>query len=255
VPTALASSNGHLWDARDGAPLDLRQYAAVFGLLPWMQALQAAQQEVTCSQMRSLLGQGVHAAAAALVLNRTMRRLGTDQWRCLRTFGSLGSGVDTFGAVLLGMMTKGASYVWAAEGCLIARRAHRAFWTTLGQCPQMFPRADDLILASTRWSVDVELLTLRCAPFSPMNRTYPAGCDAALAELSAVLRGVCARRPRLIVYENTQGLWRRAEMRARVEMILSACSEYEWEAMLVSPHMHAGVPVRRVRVFYVAMRR
>ena len=30
---------------------------------------------------------------------------------------------------------------------------------------------------------------------------------------------------------------------------------YQWEAIKVSPHTHAGVPVRRLRVFYVGIRK
>ena len=33
------------------------------------------------------------------------------------------------------------------------------------------------------------------------------------------------------------------------------CCGYKWEALKLSPHTHAGVPVRRVRVFYIGVRR
>ena len=41
---------------------------------------------------RSLLGQGTHAAAAALVFNRCRARLGESEWLKLQIVGSLGSG-------------------------------------------------------------------------------------------------------------------------------------------------------------------
>ena len=69
-----------------------------------------------------------------------------------------------------------------------------------------------------------------------------------------MLRGVRARAPTVVIYENTHGLWRHASMRRRVEAALRGCQGYEWEAIVVSPHLHAGVPVRRVRVFYVGVR-
>ena len=43
-------------------------------------------------------------------------------------------------------------------------------------------------------------------------------------------------------------------MRARVETILCELDEYEWETLKMSPHMHASVPVRRWRVFYIGVR-
>ena len=37
-------------------------------------------------------------------------------------------------------------------------------------------------------------------------------------------------------------------------MVLRKCRGYRWEAIKVSPHIHAGVPVRRMRVFYVGIK-
>ena len=52
VPTMLASPSGHIWDAISGTPCDLRQYAALSGLLFCLPALRAAARVVTPSQMR-----------------------------------------------------------------------------------------------------------------------------------------------------------------------------------------------------------
>ena len=59
TPTALACPSGHLWDARSGLPLTIKQYAVVLGKLPWLSALQEAVCVVTPAQMRALLGQGL----------------------------------------------------------------------------------------------------------------------------------------------------------------------------------------------------
>ena len=164
------------------------------------------------------------------------------------------TGIDTMGVVLTQMLATGAVYKWSAEGCPIARRAHRAFWKSLGQQPTEWTLAEDDDLADPQHRVDVELVTLRCAPFSPKNRKFPAGCEAALRELCAVIKGVRKRSPCVIIYENTAGLWRKASLRRRVEMVLRKCRGYRWEAIKVSPHIHAGVPVRRMRVFYVGIK-
>ena len=143
----------------------------------------------------------------------------------------------------------------AVRRCPIARRAHRAFWKSLGQEPVEWNLAEDKDLADARHHVDVELITLRCAPFSPKNRKFPAGCEAALRELRAVIKGTHKRSPRVIIYENTAGLWRKACLRRRVEMILRKCRAHRWEAIKLSPHTHAGIPVRRMRIFYVGIKR
>ena len=41
-------------------------------------------------------------------------------------------------------------------------------------------------MADIEHRVDIELVTLRCAPFSFKNHSYPKGVEAALRELYAV---------------------------------------------------------------------
>ncbi len=53
--------------------------------------------------------------------------------------------------------------------------------------------------------VDCELITLRCSPFSPANRQWPAKCWAAVREFSEVIRLVAGRAPAFIIVENTRG--------------------------------------------------
>jgi hypothetical protein len=69
--------------------------------------------------------------------------------------------------------------------------------------------------------------------------------------------GTVVRRPRVVIYENSKGLWRQmgGDTRERVESLLMDCMAYEWEAMAVSPHLHCGVGARRPRVFYIGVRR
>ena len=82
----------HIWDVKLNAPCDLRQYAALCGLLCCLPALRVAAETVTPSQMRSLLGQGTHASAVARILDRCRARMGDAKWFEMRTFASLGSG-------------------------------------------------------------------------------------------------------------------------------------------------------------------
>jgi hypothetical protein len=255
-PTMLASSNHHPWDVRAGQPLTAVQCCAYFGLLAWRAALLVMAAAVTPCQFRSLLGQACHSSSVEYVIRRTLRRVDPSVRPRLKSFAALGAGVNTMGLVLVAVLGSAARYVWWAEACDIAQRAHVALWTHLGTRPVHHLRAEDPRLSTPRWRVDVELLSLRCAPFSPRSMQFPKGCAAALRELVAVLRGVAARRPAVIIYENTAGLWRTPLWRARVEFFLRYyCPDYEWESVLLSPHWHSNVPVRRPRVFYMAVLR
>ena len=158
--------------------------------------------------------------------------------------------------VLREVLPQYVRYMWWAEGCCIAIRAHYALWAGLGEVPYHWTRAEDTRMAKSEWHASWETMSLRCAPFSPKSRVHPKGCAAALMELAAVLRGVAARRPIAFVCENTSGLWRTPLWRVRVEFLLRYyMPDYVWESMLHSPHVHAGVPVRRMRAIYMAVLR
>ena len=79
-------------------------------------------------------------------------------------------------------------------------------------------------------------------------------CRHQFAELAAILRGVFIRRPRIVIYENSCGLWRCSSVwRKRVESLLCGDRSYAWESMEVSPELHCGINVRRKRVIYVGV--
>lgn len=256
APTATASPNGHWHDAATGRPLQLPQFAALMGVLWCVPRLAATLAVVTASQLRSLLGQGCHGGSMELVLARARSRMGSQRWLGLQSFSSLGAGVGCAAAAVAKALGSGCRYVAWAEGCAIAQRAHEAYWADAPTQPKWFCRAEAPELADPAWRADIEVITLRCAPFSMANRYYPRGRAAALAELQAVMEGVRARGPELVIYENTRGLWRERDTRLQVEAILRTTgADYEWESSVVDPARHLGVPVQRARVFYVGVRR
>ena len=252
VPVMLASPTGHLWVANDGKPADPAQYYACLGIAHLADAMRTVEGAVTPTQLRSLLGQCVAGQTVVLCASRARDRMSDAAYAALRTWAALGAGIDAFGAVLyeLGVVRR---YAWAAEGCPIARRAHSALWGALQQDPLVVPQAAAESLSCPARRVDVEVITLRCAPFSPANRYFPLGVGAALRELQAVLRGVATRQPTVIFYENTAGLWKHPPVRAAVEAMLLACGAYSWESMYTSPHLHCGDAVRRPRVLYTGI--
>ena len=53
-------------------------------------------------------------------------------------------------------------------------------------------------------AVDVELISLRCAPLSSANRAFPKSVWVAVAELRAVMATTFSRHPRLIIYDGSR---------------------------------------------------
>ena len=173
----------------------------------------------------------------------------------MSTFASSGAGLDLLGARLW-YRRKVRRYAWYTESNPTAQKAHAAFWGALGQRPKLVHRVDDWELQRVLRRADVETITLRCAPFSPKHRRYPKGCWAAIREAAIAMAGAKRRRPRVIIYENTAGLWQRRALkwRQRVERLLRGLRRYRWEAIRTSPHWHSGCPQRRDRIFYVGIR-
>ena len=114
-------------------------------------------------------------------------------------------------------------------------------------------RAEEAGLRGSQHHTDGELFTLHCSPFSSANQSFPAGVEAALRELEAVVAGAVTRRPRFSICETTSGLWRHKEITRRYEYILGSSGLWDWEAMLTSPHAHGGKRIRRWRVYYVGI--
>ena len=256
-PTSCASPTGHVWALRGRraaatvAPLDAGQMAWVADL-PGASVMRdmVRRQIVTESQLRSLVGQGTDGGSVASVVRRATARLRErPAWRGDKTVATLGAGMNLTGMQLVREVGGSARLAWMAEACPIAQPAGEAFARGLGHQPQVFGRAEHPDLATRQMRVWAEIITLRCAPWSPASAAYyPRGVEAALTELERVLRGVAARNPQLVIYENTDGLWQHPQDRARVEGLLQDLVGYEWEAALVR-----AVGSERTRVFYMGV--
>ena len=255
--TPCVSASGHLWSVRDCAPLDARQLCEVLDTTSAASDLQAMVTDSTLSayRLRCLCGQATHGG----VMRRIIRRLHSlasarHPWPASPTLGLLGAGIGFSGlqaVAALGSST--ASILFAADACPRAAPAGRQLLSRRGHEPTWFARAEAPALASAEWHVTMEVITLRCAPVSWANAYYPRGVEGALHELWAVCAGVRARRPIAILYETTAGLWKRPDLRYRLErLLLAALPEYQWEGAKLSPHRHANSRWSRDRVFYYA---
>lgn len=264
APTACVSSTGHLWTVRDLAPLDARQMAFIFGspsLAPAFTAL-VVRGDISEYRMRSLWGQATHATAVREVVYRLCSRLGARAIPSAPKINLLGAGAGITGLQVVDSLRSlggccSPSIAAAADACPIASAVGPSLLLAHGHNPHWFARAECPALATSAWSSFIDVVTLRCQPFSLANPNFPLGVEAALNELCAVMAGVMLRRPRMIMYENTSGLWARPSLRRRLETVLLRTTEqiYDWESARLCPHQHWGECSLRDRVFYMAVLR
>jgi hypothetical protein len=253
IPCPTCSSNSRLWSARDTLPLDELQYAECFGIpTEWQPAVVAASSPMSVSAVNfaAILGQATHWDSATLAARRLRGRMPSRP----KTFATLGAGVSIMGATLVHEYREEAtlSYSWFAESVDRVAAAHEAMWAVKGMAPTRFRRAESDEITE---HADIELVSLRCAPFSSANRTAGRGRWAALRELVEVMRNLRRRRPLGVIMENTAGVWRLPGWRALVEAVIDRGSLYQWEALFTSPKLHSNAPMSRARVFYIGVLR
>jgi hypothetical protein len=249
--SVTCSAGSQLWDG-DG-PLDCLQQAAAFGVpMSWRGAVAAVRAcpQVSDAAIRALFGQCVHWCTGRLIAQRIRAKIG----RHPRSFAQLGAGWGLLGAALHEEAeTAGGTieYLWMAEADGIAQQAHEALWRHTGQAPRRFARAEEVQDAPR---AEVELISLRCAPFSQANASGK-GINAAIRELEAAMELCALRRPKCVVYENVDGVWRNEARRKQVQGALAAMGkDYVWEVIRTSPHVHGGAKMRRWRIFYIGVR-
>lgn len=257
------AETGHMWSIRVLGPFDARQLAAAADMPELAGALQELlDQGLTESKLRALVGQATIKAQVRVNVDRMLQRVTqrtTCEGRVRRewgkgggmTVGSIGTGMGLTAIQVADAV--GGRVEWCAEACATAQAAGGQMMLMTGHEPEWFDQAEQPELASPKRSMAIEANSLCCAPFSPAGNK--SGVERAMREFRNVLEGVAARQSKVVVFENTDGLWDEPEWRARVEQMLVRVTNYEWESMMVSPHLHGGVPLMRKRVFYTGVRR
>ena len=270
TPTATASGAGHLWGVWRVAttagrsrvvtqPLDAAQYARVFGV-PWAEAALSSlvtDGVVKAAVFRELMGQGTHGASVAAVVERLMSHIPIDVMqpgKLGRTVASIGAGVGLTG-FQIAQCIRGTVTVMV-DNWEVARKAgsHLARQLQGTHQPTQFSAADGMEFARDGQRCLIDAVTMQCAPFSQAGKDDFNERMGAVEDLRATMGAVARRRPMGILVENTSGLLGLPEWRARVEGVLNSLVSYQWEMMVTSPHSHAGVGVKRKRVYYYAWR-
>lgn len=266
LPTAMAAPSGQIWGVRAQGPMDVRMMAHMMGCgwmaeeaerLQWNGKGRARRGWLSEAKLIDAWGATTHYGSICKVWERAAARLG----RWLREtaaqgrprVGAVCAGLGITALQLMRAMGGSATLVFLAEKEEGIREAALRLVQQFGHQPRAFALAESAEMAAVDLRADAEVVTLDCSPFSPAGDGTKV--QGALQLLEAVMIGVASRRPKVVIYESTAGLWRYDEWRRAAERSLQSCQAYEWEALRVNPAAHLGLGVSRDRVFYVGILR
>ena len=157
-------------------------------------------------------------------------------------------------AAALDVFGSDCRYTRFSEAVPVVARGHAAFWQSAGRAPAWTVRAESV---QREPRAEVELVSLRCTPYTWLNRDYPKGTWAGLAELAAVADGWAKRGVVGVIIENTGAIWDRELEGQSLRSWYEDClpTEYLWRAFRTRATRHEEHNVNSDRVFYVGARR
>lgn len=245
--------------------LNAQDWATVMGVPLWEQhPIRRGLRAVSESAAKGIVGQAVHIDVALCLLRAVFahsRWLQSD--RTIR-YASLMSGIDFTAAAMDQLVGVRFQFVLAAESNVTVARALQAAWGTRLQhfTHNAVGAEAGRILASVADSLDVLMISFRCAPWSTAN-TLPihearrkAQLERALEENQELLRLVTVARPYWVLIECVAGVAQR-QLRAqwaRLQGMISALSEWSWTRQFICPRETLGGYVPRRRVWIVGRR-
>ena len=198
----------------------------------------------------------MHCASATLVWDRYVRHLFVAD-ACVRVI-SLGAGLGLWTLAMRGALGQRFRYAAFAEAHPVVSRVHLALWAELGFHPAPLGWAHTAATAACVPRADLALISLACAPFSAANRcATPEAWRQACCELHGALNAAVASGAQVVMVEQTASILR-GDMTDALRMyvsVLAASPELVWSYCVVCPFLHAAVPIRRLRVFFVGERR
>lgn len=249
LPTALGSRPDHYWLAGQERWMSVLEVCRSMGL-PDASPLTAALRRVPCPTTAvEMCGNGIHAGVARRIVSH-LDAAGhlPAQTRPLR-YASACSGCDFFADAVRAARPDSFRYMHAAE-CASAPRAVLADAWGLSPDAIFEDAASDE--AASAPEVDLFVASPSCKKFSKRRRGRDADTVAdGGAEAAGTLGFVMAGRAAVVVLENVAD----HDGGAALTTILRKAKAYEWSVQELSAREHAGVPVERVRRFWVGIRR
>ena len=165
------------------------------------------------------------------------------------TYGSAFSGIDTIlDGVERALPGRVSDYVFASEQNPKTVSALVAAKGAYGLTRERVRPGATASEATNAPPVHMFALTASCGPHSSRNHSKTGSSFTAnVREISAALEYVRLRRPPLVLIENVDD----RDLAGAMEPILRAIPGYEWASQVVDPLVHAAVPVRRERRFWL----
>ena len=248
LPTAVANPADHYWWAEAGRWWSPREVARSVGLED-----DSATSRILCdsrwltpAQAVSACGRACNAFAVARIIRHLHEAVPFPQ---SFTYGSAFSGIDTIlDGVERALPGRVSDYVFASEQNPKTAAALVAAKGAYGLTRERVRPGATASEATNAPPVHMFALTASCGPHSSRNHSKTEDSFTAnVREISAALEYVRLRRPPLVLIENVDD----RDLAGAMEPILRAIPGYEWASQVVDPLVHAAVPVRRERRFWL----
>lgn len=242
--------------------LNAQDWATLMGVpLGREHRLRVGLRAVSDAVARGIVGQAIHFEVAVQILLAVGSKTGFLHSPGTIQYASLLSGIDFVAAALENLVGDRWRFTLAAEKNASVGVALRAAWGT--KLEQITGDALDLqterALRGLRGSLDVLMISFRCAPWSTAN-TMPLDSrrrmdqlERALEEIQALLQLVRVAVPRVVLIECVAGVMRRGTRGywERVQGMLQSTQGWQWSWQMICPRDTLGGWVPRRRLWIV----
>lgn len=245
LPTAVASKADHWWLADCNRWMSVREVGRAFGIRensPLMEALCGSPYPASAV---AVAGKAIHAGVARLILSK----LHTEgMLPAFIRYGSSCSGADFFAEAVDSLWDGQWAYLHAAERDPVPRRILASAWGLHEEFIFLDAASEE---AASAEEVDLYVLSPDCVDFSRRrharsNEVVASGAVNAASQLSFVQRG----KAKVVVIENVD----EPDGVGALTDLICEISCYTWRSQALDSLLHAGVPVRRSRRFWVGVR-
>ena len=250
LDTAVAGPADHYYHVGRGRFLSVSEQCRAFGISavsPLWRSLH--RRYLTPRQAGIALGGAFHPASLECALRASgaldvLNRLPTV------TLGTAYTGV-CLGAVTCDLLFPGRLiYSHASERCRRLRTLLRHTWGCRGLLPSMVHRCAFSAAAIDAPPVDLFLAGPPCEPFSRRNHhRTDAGYAIAMSAFARSTAYIRRAHPRIVVVENVN----EPEAVNAITALLLSIPGYTWHGGPIDACKHGGVPMRRVRHFWVGV--
>ena len=245
LPTAVASKADHWWLADRERWMSVREVGRAFGLREESPLMSALCESPCPASAVAVAGRAIHAGVARLILTK----LRSDAvLPTVITYGSACSGADFFAEAVDALWGRQWAYLHAAEKDPVPRRILASAWGLQDDSIFMDAASEE---AASADEVDLFVLSPDCVDFSRRrharsDEVVASGAASAASQMGFIRRG----RAKVVVVENVD----EPDGVGALTDLLCEISSYSWSSQAIDSLLHAGVPVRRSRRFWVGIR-